>query len=93
MMNNASDLYQKKILVFPIKAVQWYLVAIIILYLFGPLGWPTQNKLFFYSFLIIAQPLLYYGYKSVVNSINNKLVILHPKCIRSVAAPLYQSKL
>jgi hypothetical protein len=72
MINISSDVYCKRTLLLPSKVVHWYLAAVIILYLFGPLEWHTQNKLFFYSFITLAQFLLYYGFKNTVNSLSSK---------------------
>jgi hypothetical protein len=66
-MDIKPSLYCKRVLLFPNKVTQLYLVLIIILYLFGPLEWPTQNKIFFYLFLFIAQFLLYYGFRNAVD--------------------------
>ncbi|OBZ11225.1 hypothetical protein [Bacillus sp. FJAT-26390] len=57
----------RKRLMLPMKIVQFYLCATIVLFLFGPFKWPMHNSILFFTFLIAAQSALYIGYKISIN--------------------------
>lgn len=57
----------KKQLMLPMKIVQFYLCATVILYLLGPFKWPMHNSILFFTFLFAAQFALYIGYKISIN--------------------------
>jgi hypothetical protein len=62
----------KKIVYQPIIYVELYLLGIIVLYLFGPLEWKTQNPRLFYGFIILAQVLLFLGYCTMMAKIHQR---------------------
>lgn len=56
----------KKVLYKPINIVMLYFIVLIVLYVFGPLEWNTDNALLFYLFILCSHLLLYLGYKTKI---------------------------
>src|ERR1039458_7131496 len=48
----------------PMFAVQAYLTAVLIAFIWGPWPWPVVNAYKLYGFLILAQGMLLFGYLS-----------------------------
>lgn len=57
-----NDTPMNKSLWAPMKFVQIYLSFVFILFIFGPLPWPVENKFLVNLYLIMAQLLLLFGY-------------------------------
>ncbi|HBS46434.1 MAG TPA: hypothetical protein DEA91_21760 [Paenibacillus sp.] len=67
-----QGLKERNLLYRPIKFVMIYFIGLIILYIWGPLEWKTQNSSIFYLFLFLAHGLLILGYKSTMAKMRNK---------------------
>lgn len=57
---------QRLLLKLPMKLIQIYLTATVLLYAFGPFEWPSKNKFLLYTFLFLSQTMLILGYNSAL---------------------------
>ena len=57
-----EDRYSKKIQYLPIILIEIYFIFTIIIFEFGPVKWNVNNKFTLYTFLIVYQIFLVFGY-------------------------------
>lgn len=91
-INKENNSISKKIFYIPLNIFIIYLVFILILYIWGPLNWRTENILLFYSYIILSQVLIYLGYFLTINKLNrnknfeeeesNKLLLTHTSVLK-----------
>lgn len=63
---------ENKALYIPIAYVQLYLTATILLYILGPLEWKSQNPVMLFSFILLSQALLFFGYMLEMNKMTKR---------------------
>lgn len=72
-----KDQTSSRILLYkPIKILMFYFIGLIILYIWGPFEWRTQNAFLLYMFLFVSQGLIYLGYTTTMRIIHRRDVIL-----------------
>lgn len=64
-----GNITTNNILYRPIKIVMIYFIGLIVLYIWGPFEWRTQNPPVFYLYLFLCQSLIYIGYKITMNKL------------------------
>lgn len=70
--NMINKLPKRKILYKPIIFIHIYLFIILMLYVFGPYDWKTENPFLFYLYILIIEIILHVGYIKTINKKYNK---------------------
>lgn len=71
-MRNNKNLTIKRVFYKPLKIVMVYFLILIIIYIWGPMEWRTENPFLLYMFLFLSQGLIYLGYTTTIKKMYKK---------------------